>query len=115
MPIKNYELRVIGELSGKAERRGVAGEVWEAAGEVCGAAAGSWGGPGGTSHGLGRIHGDSSETSHGLGHFSYPRVQHSSHPTFLAPSRPRTPETAQCGLSVGNKCGWNPEIGTDSQ
>ena len=67
---------------------------WEAAGEVC-----SY----------------SSETSHGLGHFSYPRVQHSSHPTFLAPSRPRTPETAQCGLSVGNKCDWNPKKGTGNQ
>ena len=39
--------------------------------------------------------------THGLGHFSHPRT-------------PAPPEN-KCGLSVGNRCGWNPEMGTENQ
>ena len=50
-----------------------------------------------------------------LQHFSYPRTPVPPRPRTLEKSRPRTPETAQCGLSVGNKCDWNPKMGTGNQ
>ena len=137
-PIKNYELRIISEPSAKrGRRRSLGGRR-----RIVGGRRRIVGGPGETSHGLGRIYGGSSETSHGLGHFQNPptnisitpppnisrtpvppcpRVQHSSHlhasmpPNLRARACPRAPEKLQCGFSVGNKCDWNPEIGTENQ
>ena len=36
-------------------------------------------------------------------------------PNLRARARLRTPEDRKCGLSVGNKCDWNPKRGAENQ